>query len=454
MQVDQKLLKKFNNYNYCYQQYLSVIDDQEVFKNFPQPIQDEIQLQLLRIIVEQMLKNEHFKTKHEGTILSLLKKLKLQVIPTSEYLFKQGEVASDMYFIVQGKVQILKQLDNDKAIILTELGQGDIVGEMGILTTYHRRQACALAILPTFVAILKQQDFEEISQIYPEIYKMIYKIAKKRQMQNQENQNNLLVYPGEFFGKFQLTHQREGIYIIAKSMIKLATLKFHDYQVVSKCFPKWQNNIQNIMRGQQIQFQIPILKEVENQQIKILSPQNQNLKIQLPIQFSDQILQQFDQQIPIFINSDPSISNYSEQSESSDEIFFNTKHDYYSKKIKNLKQCAQKKKFMLGDFDLVSESGLILDPRKFETRENIKNYQQILKNKKLSHYNKQNSHKKILKLDKLNIDTNEQIKQDILQNKQYVELNPDNKNIPQFIESPKIENQTDIFTTNRLLNRQ
>lgn len=47
-----------------------------------------------------MLKNEHFKTKHEGTILSLLKKLKLEVIPTSEYLFKQGEVASDMYFIV------------------------------------------------------------------------------------------------------------------------------------------------------------------------------------------------------------------------------------------------------------------------------------------------------------------------------------------------------------------
>lgn len=30
---------------------------------------------------------------------------------------------------------------------------------------------------------------------------------------------------------------------------------------------------------------------------------------------------------------------------------------------------------MLGDFDLVSESGLILDPRKFETHEDIKNYQ-------------------------------------------------------------------------------
>lgn len=51
------------------------------------------------------------------------------VVP-DDYIFKQGEIGLEMYFLVKGEVAVLKDAGTDKEDLLTTLGTGTFFGEV------------------------------------------------------------------------------------------------------------------------------------------------------------------------------------------------------------------------------------------------------------------------------------------------------------------------------------
>jgi CRP-like cAMP-binding protein len=47
-----------------------------------------------------------------GPVLSLLKKLRQIIIPKDEFVFKKGEIAKEMYWIIDGEAKVLIEPEN------------------------------------------------------------------------------------------------------------------------------------------------------------------------------------------------------------------------------------------------------------------------------------------------------------------------------------------------------
>jgi CRP-like cAMP-binding protein len=73
-------------------------------------------------------------------------------------IFRQGDVAAHLFVIRAGEVQIRRELDGQDLVIDT-LGQGDIFGEMGLLTDY-KRTASVVAATALEVFVLTREAFD------------------------------------------------------------------------------------------------------------------------------------------------------------------------------------------------------------------------------------------------------------------------------------------------------
>ena len=75
-----------------------------------------------------------------------------------EIIFKEGERSFEMYIILSGKVRILKDR-GEKKILLAELADGAIIGEMALISG-EPRSASAIAVNEVTVKVVSQQSFE------------------------------------------------------------------------------------------------------------------------------------------------------------------------------------------------------------------------------------------------------------------------------------------------------
>ncbi|UKL13202.1 Crp/Fnr family transcriptional regulator [Dissulfurimicrobium hydrothermale] len=88
-----------------------------------------------------------------------------------EILFKEGDRADWMAFIVSGKLEIKKQTEfHDKYFVLSILGSGSFIGERAILNKGELpRSATATALEETCLAVMKWDSFEELLEKFPDI---------------------------------------------------------------------------------------------------------------------------------------------------------------------------------------------------------------------------------------------------------------------------------------------
>ena len=82
-----------------------------------------------------------------------------KIFKKNELLMREGELGSESYIIVDGKVQVYKNV-NGKRIEISILRKGDIVGEMSIITS-EPRTASVVAMQKTEVMVLNQDLFKE-----------------------------------------------------------------------------------------------------------------------------------------------------------------------------------------------------------------------------------------------------------------------------------------------------
>ncbi len=142
-----------------------------------------------------------------------------------EYIYKEGDNASTMFIIHQGKVKLFKTAENGEELVLGEYGKGDFFGEMAVLGE-HVRTENAIALEPVKVIVISKPVFIKILKNNAEIaIRMIRKFSEKLKDANRMiatllKQKQLPVNKkGEHFAYLELPEFNQKIPLTSNSII-------------------------------------------------------------------------------------------------------------------------------------------------------------------------------------------------------------------------------------------
>jgi len=100
-----------------------------------------------------------------------------------EYLMRSGEIGAEAYLIVNGRVEVFEKIGGRK-VSLNELGPGDIVGEMALLTD-ETRSASVVALAPTEVQIITRETMHQVLRgLPPWMDEVVTTLARRLQNAN------------------------------------------------------------------------------------------------------------------------------------------------------------------------------------------------------------------------------------------------------------------------------
>lgn len=99
-------------------------------------------------------------------------------IPAGEYVFREGDLGTEMFIIQEGEIHILKKLGTETRV-LTRLEKGDFFGEMAVLENVPR-SADAYAVSETKLIAINGSRFDEMIRRNPEISVRIMRKYSRR----------------------------------------------------------------------------------------------------------------------------------------------------------------------------------------------------------------------------------------------------------------------------------
>lgn len=99
-------------------------------------------------------------------------------VPAGQYIFREGDLGTDMFIIQEGEVHILKKLGGDNRV-LSRLEKGDFFGEMAVLENIPR-SADALAKTDVTLIAINGTRFDEMIRKNPEISVRIMRKYSRR----------------------------------------------------------------------------------------------------------------------------------------------------------------------------------------------------------------------------------------------------------------------------------
>ena len=134
------------------------------------------------LILEQLVKSSDAIPKDEdGAIISIIKSANIMLYPKGEFIIRDGEIGDEMYFLIEGTVEIF----GGNGVSFGKLSPGKCFGEMALISENCQiRKANVVAITNISVAVLKKADFTWICSAYPSFNKKIIEITEERNNKN------------------------------------------------------------------------------------------------------------------------------------------------------------------------------------------------------------------------------------------------------------------------------
>ena len=146
-----------------------------------------------------------FKLCTEEVVTTVISKLKAKCCPPDEWIYKNEQHAYDMFFIIQGSVQIVAANDT----ILTTLSDGSYFGEFPLIFDHvNKRTAGAKAATFTRLYSLSKTDFDYVANIYPLFRTIMEQIANARAKRTQRTKPEKEKDEGEDVMKRQIKRLR------------------------------------------------------------------------------------------------------------------------------------------------------------------------------------------------------------------------------------------------------
>lgn len=132
--------------------------------------------------------------------------------PAGSLLFREGEPGQRFFIIINGEVEVVKNLGGRREHLLQTLGSGDYFGEISLFLAEGHRTASVRALTDVSLLAMARSDFEPLLNQYPTLA-----LKLMRQMANRllENQNAVIDDLLEMnqklmddIGKLQVANQR------------------------------------------------------------------------------------------------------------------------------------------------------------------------------------------------------------------------------------------------------
>jgi NTE family protein len=98
--------------------------------------------------------------------------LELRVVRGGEVLMRLGDEADGLYLIGSGRLQVLIERPDGSAAAVNEVGRGDVVGEMALLTE-SPRSATIVALRDSHVFFLASDAFARVVRAHPDALRSI-----------------------------------------------------------------------------------------------------------------------------------------------------------------------------------------------------------------------------------------------------------------------------------------
>jgi CRP-like cAMP-binding protein len=95
-------------------------------------------------------------------------------VAAGEHLLHEGRFAFEFFAIRDGAAEVVR----DGARV-TELGPGDVMGELGALS-HGQRNASVIAKVPTTVIFIRAQDFRHLAEELPGLGEQIREVVSQR----------------------------------------------------------------------------------------------------------------------------------------------------------------------------------------------------------------------------------------------------------------------------------
>jgi len=94
-------------------------------------------------------------------------------------IFREGDPGDGLYFVKSGRIQISGQLNQDQRQILSQVGPGQIFGEMAIIEQLPR-SACATAAQPTTVIFIGRGEMQRLIEKTPPLAAALLQLVSHR----------------------------------------------------------------------------------------------------------------------------------------------------------------------------------------------------------------------------------------------------------------------------------
>ncbi len=160
----------------------------EAFDKFlakDQQVVDELAKTIMpRLYRDQMVEvlPKMFGELDDAMLRDLEAKMTWRSLRRGELLCYEGEPSDSFYIIISGRMQVLIKGGTGGSRLLSEVSQGECVGEMGVITGTPR-SATIVASRDTELLEFSRDEFEEFTQRYPELMRGMTRLLVSRLQQ-------------------------------------------------------------------------------------------------------------------------------------------------------------------------------------------------------------------------------------------------------------------------------
>jgi predicted acylesterase/phospholipase RssA/CRP-like cAMP-binding protein len=98
--------------------------------------------------------------------------LESQMVPGGSVLIHQGDTDDGLYLVALGRLRVSMERDDGSTIVLAELGPGEVVGELALMTN-EERSATVTALRDTYVLRLSTESYETLVREHPAALRQI-----------------------------------------------------------------------------------------------------------------------------------------------------------------------------------------------------------------------------------------------------------------------------------------
>ncbi|KGM55544.1 transcriptional regulator [Lysobacter arseniciresistens ZS79] len=101
--------------------------------------------------------------------------------PSRTDVFRPGDPASTLYYVVSGSVSIITEEDDGRELVLGYFGPGEFVGELGLFIENDQREVILRTRTPCELAEIGHERFYDLllSRLAPDAPKLLYAIGSQ-----------------------------------------------------------------------------------------------------------------------------------------------------------------------------------------------------------------------------------------------------------------------------------